>query len=219
MVGGFPDRKDTVDKEILVISVDTIARSFGFVGVDPDVEDSVYEEIDRKGKWMLRSEAETSPDHKQIIPFVLITSSHENGAVVLGAVRLDGGNDSRLHGRVTIGLGGHVAKTGEAAPSEAIKLAVLKEIEEETGIRVPWKHFKFIGFVNDDSDDVGSVHYGFVYHLQVSPGPEWTLVRSQEPDKLRLFWAAPKAMGLLHDRLEGWAKLMLLSMGSSQPAE
>jgi predicted NUDIX family phosphoesterase len=58
-----------------------------------------------------RPAAESDPSRKQIIPYAVVL----RGDQVFAAERLTGGGESRLHGKLSIGIGGHVNPIDERA--------------------------------------------------------------------------------------------------------
>src|SRR5512139_840255 len=55
--------------------------------------------------YLNRSEAEHDPRYKQLIPYVLLIC----GDIILRYRRGRGGQETRLHGLYSVGIGGHIA--------------------------------------------------------------------------------------------------------------
>jgi predicted NUDIX family phosphoesterase len=115
-----------------------------------------------------RDEAETREDHKQICSYAVI----RYGASVLHYGRGAAGGEGELHGRRSIGIGGHVEETdinGGVLDGEAIQAAALREVNEEihflgaNGGKSPFHAFDYAGLVHHDDDPVGRRHVGVVY--------------------------------------------------------
>ncbi|MGQ0553429.1 MAG: hypothetical protein ACT4PU_09435 [Planctomycetota bacterium] len=128
------------------------------------------ERIRERGFFLERRHAETDSSFKQIIPYTLVTHGDE----VLLLRRLGKGGESRLHGKLSIGVGGHINPVDLGAPTSAAGKAALssssadvldagcrRELEEEIEIRSPYT-LQTVGVINDDASDVGSVHFGLV---------------------------------------------------------
>ena len=71
--------------------------------------------------------------------------------------RTDAGGDPRLHGRYSIGVGGHLN------PGDGGLLGGLRRewAEELVADFVP--EFRLVALLNDDTTEVGAVHLGAVY--------------------------------------------------------
>lgn len=112
--------------------------------------------IRERGFFVERRHAESDSSLKQIIPYTLVT----HGSEVLLLRRLDRGGEARLHGKLSIGVGGHInpVDVGEA---DLLDVACRRELEEEIAIGCPYG-LASVGVINDDSTDVGSVHFGLV---------------------------------------------------------
>src|SRR5262245_62773015 len=81
------------------------------------------------GFFVERTRAERTPAWKQVIPYCVV--EHE-GRVLLLRRRAKGG-EARLHGKFSIGVGGHVNPVdhteGEAIVTEAARREIAEEIE------------------------------------------------------------------------------------------
>lgn len=105
-----------------------------------------------------RAEAENDPSFKQLIPYVLVISAGK----ILRYRRGKRGGEARLHGKFSVGIGGHISERSEDATTD-LHAGMLRELREEIG----WDSEPpvLMGVLNDDSNPVGSVHLGIVYLL------------------------------------------------------
>jgi predicted NUDIX family phosphoesterase len=148
-----------------------------------------------------RGEAEEDPTHKQLIPYCVFRC----GGRVLHYTRGKSGGESRLHAKLSVGVGGHVnpvdmdgGKTGAAA----YHAAVTREIEEELDLPGDHAH-RIIALLNDDSNPVGQVHLGIV-HLIDLPSEQ---VSAREDALANLEFSSLEDLnGPLFDRLETWSQ-------------
>ncbi|NLH00716.1 MAG: hypothetical protein GX488_02235, partial [Clostridiales bacterium] len=81
-------------------------------------------------EFLPRSEAENDPSHKQIIPYVVICRGDE----VFVTRRLNKGGETRLHGLLSIGGGGHINPKSDGCGSDVLKRGMEREIEEEVAL-------------------------------------------------------------------------------------
>jgi predicted NUDIX family phosphoesterase len=111
-----------------------------------------------------RSEAEQNTHFKQLIPYVLIIC---NGKL-LRYRRGRGGQETRLHGLYSIGIGGHISEEDHGLFSSHVGYheGMRREIMEE--VAVDQAKEAAVGVINDDSTEVGKVHFGVVHVMYVA---------------------------------------------------
>ena len=149
------------------------------------------------GRFLERPLAEESPAFKQLIPYVVV----RDGERVFLMERTDAGGDPRLHGKATIGVGGHVNPVDTGA--DPLTDALLREWSEE--LLADWDpEFRLVGLLNDDSNPVGSVHLGVVFEVAA----EGRSLAVREVEKLSGRFASPAEVRGAWDRLETWSQLV-----------
>ncbi len=157
--------------------------------------------IREHGFFVERRHAEREPALKQVIPYALF--EREGGIFLMR--RLDRGGEARLHGKLSVGVGGHVNPVDGAA--DALDAGLRREVEEEVEVDGGWRAAA-AGAINDDSTAVGAVHFGLVY--RVRPGGA---VRVREKDALEgSMTPREEVLRLLRDerpRFETWSALLL----------
>ncbi|MGZ8475026.1 MAG: NUDIX domain-containing protein [Candidatus Limnocylindria bacterium] len=196
---------------VLVLPRGAVPGGCDFHGVRP--ADESFLELLRAtvvdhGLYLERVVAETDPSFKQLIPYVVVRDADN----VFLMHRTDAGGDARLHGRATIGVGGHLNPVDEG--EDPLLAGLRREWDEE--LDAPWEpDFRLLGLLNDDSNPVGSVHLGVVFGVEADGGE----VRVRERDKLVGSFAAREAVAASWDRLETWSRLVAASLlGISRPA-
>src|SRR5580658_8237278 len=117
--------------------------------------------------YMNRSEAEQDRRYKQLIPYALIVC----GDKILRYRRGKGGQETRLHGLYSVGVGGHISEEDHglfehARASIGYHEAMRRELIEEVDIEVTRE--AAVAVINDDSTEVGFVHLGIVHIVQVA---------------------------------------------------
>jgi predicted NUDIX family phosphoesterase len=111
--------------------------------------------------FMDRAAAEEDPSHKQLIPYCVFRC----GDRILHYTRGKSGGESRLHAKISVGVGGHINPVdtgGGRKGADAYHAAVTREIEEELDLPAEHEH-RIIALLNDDSNPVGQVHLGIVH--------------------------------------------------------
>lgn len=111
--------------------------------------------------YLNRSAAELDRRYKQLIPYVLILC---NGKI-LRYRRGKGGQEARLHGLYSVGVGGHISAEDEGLFS-TYKEGMRRELMEEVAIGDAKD--AAVAVINDDTTDVGYVHFGVVHIISVS---------------------------------------------------
>jgi len=160
----------------------------GVRGVSLDPYLSAIREL---GTFRPRPEAETDPSWKQIIPYLVL----RDGGRIFLMRRTRAGGDTRLHERYTIGIGGHLN------PQDADPLAGLRrEWTEEIAADFE-PTFEPLGVLNDDDNNVGTVHLGLVFSADA--GGRTVAIR--EHDKLEGSFATFAEVGAVVTRLETWS--------------
>ena len=140
-----------------------------------------------------RPTAEVSPEYRQIIPYVLI----RNGDEYFVLVRTPKQSETRLHHKVSLGIGGHIN------PGQSLLEGLQKELDEEVWIGSDYD-MQFIGIVNDDSTDVGRVHLGAAYVLDAQ-GKE---IKVKETDKMSGEWMSRAALRNARNAMESWSEII-----------
>jgi predicted NUDIX family phosphoesterase len=114
--------------------------------------------------YLNRSEAELDRRYKQLIPYVLIISKNR----ILRYRRGKGGQETRLHGLYSVGVGGHISEEDHGLFTQGFGYAeaMRRELMEEVAIDVLKE--AAVAVINDDSTDVGFVHLGVVHIVHVS---------------------------------------------------
>ncbi len=114
--------------------------------------------------YLNRSEAEHDRRYKQLIPYVLLIHDDQ----LLRYRRGKGGEETRLHGLYSIGIGGHISEEDHNLFSNDVgyEEGMLREVREEVDIEQV--RTATVAVINDDSTDVGYVHFGVVHIMQVA---------------------------------------------------
>lgn len=191
-----------------------------------------------------RSSAEEDDKKKQIIPYVLLRDKDNN--IFLYKRK---GNEKRLHGFYSIGVGGHIDlndlivknnintkdnikfeidpeikgfnyneferqscfKLDSKSFFHIVKIALIREIYEETGIKLNLseneKSLEFLGFINEDISSVGKVHLGIVFLYNLDQDANMINPIDKEIDYFRFI--KEKELIDIWDSLERWSLLAL----------
>ena len=113
--------------------------------------------------YLNRSDAEQDKRYKQLIPYVLIIAEDK----VLRYRRGRGGQETRLHGLYSVGVGGHISEEdhGLFSSRQGYRDGMLRELREE--VAIDQVRETAVAVINDDSTEVGYVHFGVVHIVRV----------------------------------------------------
>jgi predicted NUDIX family phosphoesterase len=183
-------------EQVMVVERSELARfirehTFDLIRHDLD---EILEVIVDKHFFIDRPTAEQSPQYKQIIPYVII----RNGDFYFLLQRTSKQTESRLHHKLSLGIGGHINPD-----SPTIVDGLQKELEEEVGVEGDYD-VTFAGILNDDTTDVGRVHLGAVYVLDATTRD----VTIRETDKMTGSWVARAELAAMRERMETWSQIV-----------
>ena len=114
-----------------------------------------------------RSEMESDPSYKQLIPYVIFRHADAGGESVFAYTRGKGQGESRLHHKRSVGVGGHISSDDAAlAGDNPYDEGLRRELEEEVIVETKYRT-RCVGLINDDETEVGRVHLGVVHLCDV----------------------------------------------------
>ncbi len=112
--------------------------------------------------YLNRSAAEQDKRYKQLICYALLI----HGDRILRYRRGKGGEETRLHGLFSVGIGGHISEEDHGLFSkDRYRDGMKRELMEEVGLDAG--NEPAMAMINDDSTEVGQVHFGIVHVLRV----------------------------------------------------
>lgn len=204
------------DERIIVVPRKAIfeeddSRSFqGFLSQKEVLFDAIYYHFYKDASVIRRGDAEHDTNLKQIIPYALLFDADQNKFFTYE--RLKGGNEARLHNKLSLGVGGHMNRVivdgiEETDFDQTIKANAQREFNEELVFSEDFvPSLRPIGLINDDKEDVSKVHIGVLYKLVIPSGLE---INVRETDMLKGSW---KSLEELRDpenfdRLESWSQI------------
>jgi predicted NUDIX family phosphoesterase len=188
--------------KILVVptaEVESIFRTEGFIPYD----EFEFLRLLEYGEFRERDEVETDFSYKQLIPYVIFS----NGDKIFVYQRSSTSDESRLRKKYSIGIGGHIDDDDQGENIlDLVHNAMLREVEEEIGIVTAINQYTLLGFLNDNTNDVGRVHFGLVFQY---PYLENIPFQGGETDILleRKIVPIPE-MQEIYEFLEGWSKIV-----------
>jgi predicted NUDIX family phosphoesterase len=197
----------TAQKLILAVSSEALPPALGRTAFVPMPEDRLWSTLHGAGLWLgPRVRLEEMPAFKQVIPYVVL----RHGDRLVKYTRTTAGGEQRLHGRVSIGLGGHIDLSDVVACGDSVDLvptlegAARREVDEElAGVDVVQR--RWAGLLVDDDNAVGRVHIGVVAIWDLAGAPHGAAEDAiGDADMTTL-----QALRAEEERLETWSLLLV----------
>jgi predicted NUDIX family phosphoesterase len=187
-------------ERVLVVKADWIHSLHYERGFLRDIHPDFMSGLPSRAFFMDRPEAESHPEYRQVIPYVLV---HLDGKY-LTVTRHKTQGEARLHDKMSFGIGGHINPV-DGDPSDLLDSGLRRELSEELNIDNPpgLKDLKPLGLICDDTDEVSQVHLGVVLRWDVK-----SAVDIRETDKMHGEYLTPSEIGTHRDRLENWSRLV-----------
>lgn len=147
----------------------------------------------------------------QTIPYVVV----EHNEKVLVYIRPSKGNESRLHGKVTIGVGGHVDLDDVVSEKSIINLkatlslAAVREIEEEIGLAVETDRIEWTGLIMRRDGPVDRVHLGYVAKLRINDDEASNIKETEETGKIQFMRQDIIEENMVGYEIEAWTNAII----------
>lgn len=157
------------DERVLVIPIERFLAAGYFQGFRAADELYLTALLDPAGfQFRPRSEVETDPEYKQLIPYVVL----RHGKSVFHYRRGSAGTEKRLQALRSVGIGGHVSEVDAVNGTDVYRSGMLRELFEEVWIKSAWAD-RLLGIINDDRTPVGRVHLGIVHVFELDRPNAW----------------------------------------------
>lgn len=152
-----------MDEYVMVIPTKTLWEAGHFQGLT-FTTDKYFRSIEDNNttQFLRRKDVENDPNYKQIIPYVIFIHkktifSYRRGKLL---------KEKRLLGNYSVGIGGHISAFDTNLFIETYKQGMMREIYEEVKLDTNYVQY-LAGMINDDSNDVGRVHFGVVHIFEL----------------------------------------------------
>ncbi len=156
-------------------------------------------------EYIPRSVAEQQSNYKQIIPYAVL--SYQDYFFCL--TRLKAQTETRLHGKLSIGVGGHINPIEEEHP-EPVLAGLYRELFEEVDIFTDYS-LKYIGVIYEESSEVSCFHLGLLFVLNV----DFPRVIVREHEKMTGDWVSLEKLRTALN-IETWSSLIIQNWNNIQ---
>jgi predicted NUDIX family phosphoesterase len=192
-------------EQVLVVPTAIFHECGHFQGFSADVDTYLKTLLDPiHTSYRPRSEMETDPSFKQLIPYCIFRHRDADGNVsIFQYTRGKGQGEARLHSKRSIGIGGHISSL-DANEDSPYDQGMQRELEEEVQINTPFEQ-ACVGMINDDETEVGKVHLGVVHIFDVAE-PN---VKSNETDIIESGFTPIKEILTDIESFETWSQICL----------
>lgn len=188
-------------EQVMVIPTETFLDCGYFLGFCSDI-DKYISKIFEAASFKPRPEMEEDTNFKQLIPYCVI----KYGKHIFNYQRSKKQGESRLHGKWSLGVGGHISSedVGEIC---SYRTGMLRELTEEINLEEKRFEEKCIGLINDDSNAVGRVHLGIVHVIELN---EFSNLETEE-SMANGRWSILSDLEVQIADFENWSQIILES--------
>ncbi|MDZ7270424.1 MAG: NUDIX domain-containing protein [candidate division KSB1 bacterium] len=157
-----------MNRLIVVVPREELFREFEFQGFLPADKHDFEAVVRRHMTYVRRGLAEKDPSLKQPIAYCLIVNPEKRKVFAYRrSTRSQDYQEQRLQGKWSWGVGGHIEK--HDGVDDPVRASMLRELCEE--VELPDEpEVDVLGYINDDSNPVGQVHFGILYKIATSAG-------------------------------------------------
>lgn len=191
-------------EQVLVIKRSLFDALGSFQGFQPDAARYLSAFLEPANNFFMdRPVAEQDPTHKQLIPYSIFR--HDGRFLVY--TRGGSSGEKRLVAKKSIGIGGHINPVDQTHESMG-EVMYFNSIERELGeeLVIAGGHTqRAIGLINDDSNEVGSVHLGVVHLFELDSDE----VTSNEAAIQDIAFQSLEDLHREREQLETWSRICL----------
>jgi len=193
-----------LEEYVLVFPTPLLDGIGKFQGVSFEVDKFLEVILNPKNhSFLKRKDAETNPAFKQLIPYALLHCGPEIFVYRRGKLLAE----KRLLGNYSLGIGGHISVTDPGLFGSTYEDGLKREINEEVFIETPYTQ-KVAALLNDDTNEVGKVHFGIVHSLSL----DQPLVKPKEKSINETKFATIDELQKDIDKFENWSKICIEHM-------
>ncbi len=186
---------ETTAEQVLCFPAKLLDSLGKFEGVSTDIRKYLPVFDKKNHTYVLRSKAEQDPSWKQLIPYCVLRF----GGHVFCYQRTPKGGESRLHGKYSLGVGGHI-NPGDIDYEES----VARELDEEIDGLTAYRN-NVVGMLYSEADSVSCVHFGVVHRLTLNDRNITPKASALTAGAFRdILWLKANA-----DKFENWSQLVI----------
>lgn len=189
-------------EKVMVVAREDLFVSGIWNGLKTDDVAKYIRIINTRHKFMPRGDVEDDSKWQQIIPYMFFQNEDKYFLMQRNA----GHTDKRLASNFSLGIGGHInRKDIRESKSQRVNMVLdwaKREFEEEADYNGKFKA-EFLGLLNDDSNDVGSVHIGLVIRV-IGSNDEIKVRDEHQSGSMKSL----DELGKHYKRMETWSQII-----------
>ena len=197
------------EQEIMVVDRSVLFADGYFQGFSPAQEIDYHQLIHDNYYYEKRGPVESNPDLKQPIAYCVIVNKETNKVFAYQRSSKEADyHEKRLRGKWSWGIGGHIDKIDLEGQEDPIVASMLRELSEEVDL-TEYDPPEILGYINDDTTEVGQVHFGLLYLIR-------TPIRTLHPKDNEIAWGGFMDISELEEILssndaavESWSAISL----------
>jgi predicted NUDIX family phosphoesterase len=155
-----------------------------------------------------RKAAEEDPSLKQIIPYMVLVS--DTKAFLMR--RFDNQDEERLRNLYSLGVGGHINPAEDAGETDILMAGLQRELGEEVAIAGSFE-LEPVGYINDETNAVGQVHFGLAYKVIV----QGEAAEVREKDIMSGSFVSVEELQSAYPEMETWSQIVFRNIDAFVP--
>ena len=198
---------DKKTEDVLCIPADVLthrylnSKNYPFIEIRENHHD-FFNSMIAQSYFYSRERAETDENLKQIIPYAYVV--HKKSIFVLE--RFSTQSESRLHNKLSLGVGGHINKNDKVENgNNIIYNGLYRELKEEIWLEDLTYQMQFKGLINDDSNSVGRVHLGVIFEVALNLAQ----CHIKEKNKMSGHWMLIEELKMSYQHMETWSQILV----------
>lgn len=199
------------DDTIMIVQKAALFGSEVFEGFRYTDEQDYESNILNNFRWVKRAEIETDDLHKQLIGYGIIVNPRMKKVFVYKRpLDEEKCSETRLIGKWSWGIGGHIKKC-DVLTGNPIRTSMVRKLKEEIELLGP-VNLVLIGYINNESDDVGKAHFGILYLIETNSPTVTPKSSKLESGKLCTLEEVEAICSLPGFVVEEWSKIAVSSL-------
>jgi predicted NUDIX family phosphoesterase len=184
------------DELILAVKRENLLPQGGWFGLETANLATYLEIINTHKEFLWRSALEQDPAYKQIIPYLIF--QYQDSYFLMQ--RREQASEQRLKSKFSLGIGGHIRQ--EDMSENNLFAWAQREFHEEVQYAGTFT-METLGMLNDDTTEVGKVHFGLVLLLK-GDSPEISIKTEHRHGSL----ATMQEIEATFEKLETWSQFV-----------
>jgi len=196
------------DMIIMGVETNKLFKNKSFEGFIQENEFDYESIILNNFEWLRRGNLEEDFTYKQPICYAMIVNPDTKKIFFYQR----SGDEERLHGKWSCGIGGHIDKK-ESTEENPLYASMLREVSEEIYMNGDAKP-RILGYINSEEDKVSQVHIGLLYLIETNS----TEIRAKDAEISRDVFGSlsdlEKVCSNPDTVVEAWTKIALTPLRS-----